>query len=189
MNDPFGREPDLVGPDPETRGIDPRGEKFFRDHMGTFMGIATYHLRNPHDAEDAVMDAVVTMHRRIDRILAAACPIALATKILRDAIKDFYRRSVRRANNEHLVSEMPSITYLMELARYDRLDRAMEELEVLAPQQALCVQLYDIVGLSYAQIAENVDITEVAARANVSRGRRQLTDLLRPDLPEEKGDS
>ncbi|TXR94514.1 sigma-70 family RNA polymerase sigma factor [Streptomyces sp. col6] len=189
MTDPFGRERDLVGPDPEPPKLDPRGEAFFRDHMETFMRIAAYRVRNPHDAEDAVMDAVVTMHRRIERILAASSPIALATKILGDAIKDHHRRSVRIATREHLVPELPSTSYFVELGRYDLLDRAMEELEVIAPQQALCVQLYDLVGLSYAQVAEIAESTESAARANVSRGRKHLTELMGTELPKEKGDS
>nr|WP_240798385.1 RNA polymerase subunit sigma [Streptomyces sp. S501] len=148
------------------------------------MGIAptTYAIRTMRGRRDGRRGDDAPQDRPI---LAAACPIALATKILRDAIKDFYRRSVRRANNEHLVSEMPSITYSWNWPDTTA-GRAMEELEV-SRRSRPCACSCTNRGLSYAQIAKNVDITEVAARANVSRGRRQLTDLLRPDLPRRKG--
>jgi len=189
MNDPSGKEPDLVGPDPEPFGIDPQGELFFREHMDTFMRIAMYRLRNLHDAEDAVMNAVLIMHRKIERIRVAAKPTALAIKMLQDSITDYSRRNVRRADYEHLVPEMPTSSYLMELGRYDQLDRAMEALEILSPVQAQCVQLHIVAGMPYAQVAEIVGITESAAKTNAFRGRKQLSDLMLTELAKEKGDS
>lgn len=191
MNDPFGKEHDLVGPDREPFQIDPQGEIFFRDHMAIFMRIAMYRLRNLHDAEDAVMNAVLNMHCKIERIRAADNPSGLAIKMLRDSITDYSRRSLRRADREHLVPETPASSALMdlvELGRYDQLDRAMEALEVLSPLQAQCVQMHDLVGLPYAQVAEIVGITVSAAKTNAHRGRKQLMVLL-TDLAKEKGDS
>ncbi|WP_432029861.1 RNA polymerase sigma factor [Streptomyces sp. 1222.5] len=192
MNDPFGKERDLIDPDPEPPGLDPKGEKFFREHLESFRRYAAYRLRNPHDADDAVMNAVLTMHRKIERILVANSPIRLAMKILQDSITDYCRRSVRLADHERLVPEMPAsshLTHLMELGRYDQLDRAMEELEVISPLQAQCVQMRDLVGMSYAQVAEIAGITENAAKTNVCRGRKHLTELMHAEPPKEKGDS
>ncbi|MGW8488270.1 RNA polymerase sigma factor [Streptomyces sp. NPDC055886] len=188
MNDPFGKERDLVGPDPEPPGIDPRGEEFFREHLDTFRRIAIYRLRNPHDADDAVMNALLTMHSKIERIIAASNPIALAMKMLNDTITDYCRTSVRIKRNEQLVAEMPAVSYLMELGRYDELDRAMEELEIVAPLQAMCVQLHHLIGLPYNQVAESAGISVAAAKTNAYRGRKQLGRMLK-ELPEEKGDS
>ncbi|MFH8371436.1 sigma-70 family RNA polymerase sigma factor [Streptomyces sp. NPDC018031] len=188
MNDPSGKERDLVGPDPEPPGLAPRGEDFFREHMETFMRIATYRLRNHHDAQDAVMNAMLTMHRKIDRILAAENPIGLAIRMLQDSITDYHRRSVRIADHEHLVPELPAIANLAELGRHDQLDRAMEALEVIAPLQAQCLQLHDLIELPYSQVAEILGITENAAKTNACRGRKQLTELMLTELPKEKGD-
>ncbi|MFH8439359.1 RNA polymerase sigma factor [Streptomyces sp. NPDC018007] len=152
------------------------------------MRIAVYRLRNQHDAEDAVMNAMLTMHSKIDRILGASNPIALATKILNDTITDYCRSSVRIARNEQPVAEMPTVSYLMDLGRHDPLDRAMEELEVVAPLQARCVQLHHLIGLSYDQVAKIADISVTAAKTNAHRGRRHLGRMLE-ELPKEKGDS
>lgn len=189
MNDPFGKEYDLVGPDPEPSEIGPQSELFFREHMDTFMRIALYRLRNLHDAEDAVMNAALIMHRRIERIRAASNPIGLAIKMLQDAITDYSRRSVRLADYEHLVADLPTSSHLIQLGRYDQLDRAMEALEILAPQQAQCVQLHALAGLPYAQVAEIVGITESAAKTYAFRGRKQLMELMLTELAKEKGDS
>ncbi|MFI2470962.1 RNA polymerase sigma factor [Streptomyces globisporus] len=80
------------------------------------------------------------------------------------------------------------MSYLMELGRYDELDRAMEELEIVAPLQAMCVQLHHLIGLPYEQVAEIAEISVAAAKTNAHRGRRQLGRMLK-ELPEEKGDS
>ncbi|WP_037632861.1 RNA polymerase sigma factor [Streptomyces erythrochromogenes] len=189
MNDPFGRENDVLGPEPARPVLDPRGEDFIREHWDMFMGIATYSLRNPHDAEDAVMDAMVIMHRKIERILVHPKPLALALRILNHAIIDFLRRAARLSGNERPVAELPTTSYLMELGRYDRLDRAMEDLAAIAPLQAQCLQLYDLLGLSYAQIAQALGITETAAKTNASRARKRLETLMLTELPKEKGDS
>lgn len=188
MNDPFGKERDLVGPDPEPPGIDPRGEEFFREHLDKFRRIAIYRLRNPHDADDAVMNALLTMHSKIERIIAASNPIGLAMKMLNDTITDYCRTNVRIKRNEQLVAEMPAVSYLMELGRYDELDRAMEELEIVSPLQAMCVQLHHLIGLPYDQVAEIAEISVAAAKTNAYRGRKQLGRMLK-ELPEEKGDS
>ncbi|MFD4543601.1 RNA polymerase sigma factor [Streptomyces bauhiniae] len=188
MTDPFGKEPDLVDPDPEPIEIDAHSDRFFREHLDTFMRLAVYRLRNRHDAEDAVMNAVVIMHRKIERIRAASNPKALAIKMLQDSITDYCRRSVRRAGHEHLVPDVPTSATLMELGRHDQLDRAMETLEVLAPLQAQCVQLHVVCELPYAQVATIVGITETAAKTNAHRGRKQLMELLK-ELAKEKGDS
>ncbi|MFB7411422.1 RNA polymerase sigma factor [Streptomyces sp. NPDC056202] len=189
MTDPFGKEPDLVDPDPGQPRIDPRGEQFFRDNLETFMGIAVYKLRSPHDADDAVMIAVEAMHKKIERILAHPNPIALAMTILNHTIIDYMRVSARMNARECLVREVPATTYLMDLGRYDRLDRAMEALEATAPTQAACLVLYDLIGLSYTQIAHTLGVTPGAAKTNVSRGRKQLETLMLTELPKEKGDS
>lgn len=188
MTDPFGKEHDVVDPDPEPIGITAQSDRFFREHMDIFMRIAVYRLRNRHDAEDAVMNAVLDMHRKIERIRAASNPTALAIKMLQDSITDYSRRSVRRADREHLVSEVPAGVTLMELGRHDQLDRAMEALEVLSPLQAQCVQLHVLCELPYAQVAEIVGTTATAAKTNAHRGRKQLMELLK-ELAKEKGDS
>ncbi|CAL9675201.1 RNA polymerase sigma factor [Streptomyces sp. enrichment culture] len=188
MTDPSGKEHDLVGPDPEPSGIDPQNELFFRDHMDTFMRIAVYRLRNRHDAEDAVMNAVLIMHRKIERIRAADNPTGLAIKMLQNSITDYSRRSIRLATHEHLVPDTPTSSTLMELGRYDQLDRAMEALEVLSPLQAQCVQLHFLCELPYAQVAEIAGITANAAKTNAHRGRKQLMVLL-TELAKEKGAS
>jgi RNA polymerase sigma-70 factor (ECF subfamily) len=60
-----------------------------------------------------------------------------------------------------------------------RLEEALGRIE---PGQAEAVRLRALAGLSYAEIAEALEMTEAAVKAAVFRARRHLADLLSPYL-------
>ncbi|MFC5855897.1 hypothetical protein ACFPZI_30220 [Streptomyces chlorus] len=113
-------------------------------------------MRDPHDADEALMDAAVVMYRKWPRILAHANPIALAHRILDNAITDFYRRRARTAGREVSHAElsyadMPTADDLMLLRGHDRLDRALADLDQRAPLQANCVRLRYLTELDFTE--------------------------------------
>ncbi|MFG2717906.1 RNA polymerase sigma factor [Streptomyces sp. NPDC048416] len=190
MNDAPGQEYHLIEPDPERPALPPDFDSFFRRHKDEFLRIAQYRLRNLHDADDALMEAALVMHRKAERILAHPNPIALAHRILNNAIVDFYRRRVRISSRERSVAEPPDSAYLTELRGSDRLDRAVEYLRTIAPLQAQCLELHHLAELTYKEIARRLEITENAAKTNACKGKKKLETLMRTDLPDvEKGDS
>ncbi|MDQ0994716.1 RNA polymerase sigma factor [Streptomyces sp. V3I7] len=162
-------------------------EAFFSQHMGEFIRVAGARTRNPHDADEVLMDAAVVMYRKWERILAHPNPIALAHRILEGAIVDFYRRRARTADREVSYGELtyadvPTADDLLLLRGHDRLDRALAELEQRAPLQASCVRLRYLAELGFAEIAARLDITSNAAKANVHLGLKNLNRLI--DLPD-----
>ncbi|MFE6682579.1 RNA polymerase sigma factor [Streptomyces sp. NPDC057729] len=168
---------------------------FFARHKDDFLRVAAGRLRNLHDADEALMDAAIQMHRKWPRIEAHSNPIALAYTILNAKITDFYRRRARYADHEVPVGT-DSTTYadtvnvddILMLRGYEPLDRALAELQEHAPKQADCVRLHYLSGMSYDEIAEYLNITKGAAKGNTHLGRKRLHDLM--DLPEPgKGDS
>ncbi|MEV8529273.1 sigma-70 family RNA polymerase sigma factor [Streptomyces sp. NPDC052000] len=190
MNDASGQEHHLIEPDPERPALPADFDSFFRRHKDEFLRIAQYRLRNLHDADDALMEAALVMHRKAERILAHPNPIALAYKILNNAIIDFYRNRVRISAREHSVAEPPDSSYLTELRGSDQLDRAMEELRKIAPLQAQCLELHHLAELTYKEIALRLEISESAAKTNACKGKKKLEHLMLMDLPDmEKGDS
>lgn len=158
-------------------------EAFFERHKGEFLRIAGARTRNPHDADEVLMDAAVVMYRKWPRVLAHPNPIALAQRILEAAIVDFYRRRARTAGREVSYGELsyaevPTADDLLQLRGHDRLDRALADLEQRAPAQASCVRLRYLAELDFAAIAARLDITTNAARANVHLGLKSLHRLI-----------
>lgn len=166
---------------PEPAALPADFEVFFAQHKLTFLRTAGSRLRNPRDAEDALMDAALTMFRKWERIQAHANPMALAHKIVSEAAIDFYRRRARVARHEQTRSSPPDASYVMELGSHHLLDNALEALESTAPLQANSVRLRHLVDLSYEDVAQRLNITVGAARTNVSLGLKKLATLM--DLP------
>ncbi|MFF9490239.1 RNA polymerase sigma factor [Streptomyces sp. NPDC014676] len=168
-------------------------EVFFARYKGDFLRITGSRLRDPHDADEALMDAAVVMYRKWPRILAHANPIALAHRILDNAITDFYRRRARTAGREVSHSEfsyadVPTADDLMLLRGHDRLDRALADLDQRAPLQANCVRLRYLTELDFTEIATRLGITPSAAKTNVHLGLKKLHHLM--GLPDTgKGDT
>ncbi|WP_424864098.1 RNA polymerase sigma factor [Streptomyces sp. MMS24-I29] len=67
---------------------------------------------------------------------------------------------------------------LMELRGYDRLDRARAVLQERAPKQAECVRLRYFEEMGFAEIADRLNITPGAAKANVRLGLKALQALM-----------
>ena len=163
-------------------------EVFFARHKSEFLRVAGARLRDPHDADEALMEAALTMYRKWPRILAHANPIALAHRILDSAIIDFYRRRARTSDREithgqFAYADVPTADDLLFLRGHDRLDRALADLEQRAPLQASCVRLRYLAELDFDEIAARMGITPGAARTNVHLGlKKHLMGL--PDTGE-----
>jgi RNA polymerase sigma-70 factor (ECF subfamily) len=167
-------------------------EAFFTRYKPEFLRITGARLRDPHDADEALMDAAVVMYRKWSRILVHPNPIALAHRILDSAIIDFYRRRTRMTNREIVYGELtyadvPTVDDLLFLRGHDRLDRALAELDQRAPLQASCVRLRYLTELDFGEIATRLSITPGAAKTNVHLGLKKLAHLIGPpDMGKEK---
>jgi RNA polymerase sigma-70 factor (ECF subfamily) len=158
-------------------------EAFFARHMSEFLRVAGSRTRDRHDADEVLMEAALLMYRKWPRILAHPNPIALAYRILENAIADFYRRKARTAGREVSYGEfsyadLPTADDLLGLRGHDLLDRALAELENQAPLQAQCVRLRYLAELDFTEIAARLDITANAAKTNVHLGLKKLTRLI-----------
>ncbi|WEH37251.1 RNA polymerase sigma factor [Streptomyces sp. AM 4-1-1] len=169
-------------------------QEFVERHMPEFMRLAMGRLRNLYDADEAVQNAAVNMYAKWTVIEAHANPLALALSMVRAATIDYYRRRARLAGREiplpnSGLPRTPSADDLLELRGYDRLDQARAALEERAPKQAECVRLRYLEEKNSAEIAEYLNISPGAAKANIYLGLKALHALM--DLPEpgKRGDS
>lgn len=93
-------------------------------------------------------------------------------------------RALRRLGLERPDLDATDAANLMEVAGLTDLRIAVAaELEALSEKHRDAVRLRVVDELSYAQVAERLEISEPAARARVSRGLRALSRALEPSVP------
>ena len=184
---------DVPDDPPPAHQIDAEFAVFLAQHKDVFMRQAINHLQNLHDADEALMDAALTIYRKWSMIRAHPKPLALARTIVKAKCIDFYRSRARRTGQEALGYESgypaaPTADDLLTLRGYDALEHALSHLEKRAPKQAECVRLRYLEGYEFEEISEELDISKGAVKSNISLGLKNLNALM--NLPKTgKGDS
>lgn len=165
-----------AGPDGLDAAEVPRDERWlaavYRDHGRVLFGAALRLLGRPEDAEDAVQDAFVALHRAA-AVAEADVPRWLHRVVINASLDRLRRRARWRAveidDDAFQVPSAPSIG-----ARLD-LERAVGAL----PERARVVfLLHDAEGLSHDEIATLLGVTEGTSKSQLARARALLRERL-----------
>lgn len=135
-------------------------------------------------AEDLVQDALVRAWLARDRFREGARPYPWLARILRNAFLDHVRSArVRRERPTEAPPERasPEPSPLDAVESRRRAAAVRDAVSRLPPDMALVVTLVDLDGMDYAEAAEVLDIPVGTVRSRLSRARRRLRGLLRPD--------
>ena len=172
----------------------PDRERFEHDaleHLDSMYRTALRMTRNPQDAEDLVQEALVRAFRFYDRFEAGTNFRAWLFRILTNTYINAYRKKrvrpqesslddteefflySRLAGDGEAVDDVAD-TVLDRLGASD-IQRAIDQ---LPPQFRTTVQLADVEGLSYAEIAEATGVAKGTVMSRLFRGRRQLQKAL-----------
>jgi RNA polymerase sigma-70 factor (ECF subfamily) len=171
-------------------------KKSFEDqalqHLDALYRTALRMTRNPSDAEDLVQDALVRAYRFYDRFEQGTNFRAWLFKILTNTYINSYRRKQGRPQESSLEDTEEFFLYNqlqgdavervtdVEDTVLDRLGAAdiQRAIDQLPPQFRTTVQLADVEGLSYAEIAEATGVAKGTVMSRLFRGRRQLQRAL-----------
>jgi RNA polymerase sigma-70 factor (ECF subfamily) len=134
-------------------------EKIYRDHGERMKSIAYNHLGNISDAEDAVQEAFVKVHRSASTYTGEAAFSTWLYRVLINTCYDALRKRQRR------IRETPiddTIAFSRAASSVDDVKRiALSRMLAELPQQRQTVfVLFEIEGLSHAEIAGILDISE-----------------------------
>lgn len=137
-----------------------------------------------HDADDVVQETYVRAYRGLARFREEAMFTTWLHRITANSASTFIgRRSRHRHRDLDDVIDIAdySADHNPELqAEASMTGRHLERaLSVLPQRLRSVVELRDIHGLSHREIAEELDITESAAKVRLHRARHRLRDLLR----------
>ncbi len=160
-------------------------------HLDALYRTALRMTRNPSDAEDLVQDALVRAYRFYDRFEPGTNFRAWLFKILTNTYINSYRRKQGRPQESSLddtedfflynqlsdeVGEVPDVeNTVLDRLGADAIQRAIDQ---LPPQFRTTVQLADVEGLSYNEIAEATGVAKGTVMSRLFRGRRQLQRAL-----------
>jgi RNA polymerase sigma-70 factor, ECF subfamily len=140
-------------------------------------------VRDPHDAEDAMQNALSTIWKRWKFVFSHPNPQAVILKICIDAAYDHARRRYRDRRERESLSEStgpadasrtpPQLVQDTELHH-----ELMSAIERLPRNQAIATLLRFVEGQSYGEIAAALGCSEVTARKHISRARSRLKAAL-----------
>jgi RNA polymerase sigma factor (sigma-70 family) len=129
----------------------------------------------PEDAEDAAQEALIVLYRKIGTLRAAA---ALGSWMFQVVRNECIRRS-------RLMLRIPISTAVVESSAEDavlarlEIERIVDSIAELPPEQRAVLVLRDIRGLSGAATAQALGISRAAMKSRLHRGRETLHSRLR----------
>jgi RNA polymerase sigma factor (sigma-70 family) len=129
----------------------------------------------PEDAEDAAQEALIVMYRKIGTLRATA---ALASWMFQIVRNECIRRT-RVALRKPIFADTagPSAEDVA-LARLE-IERIVDSIAELPPEQRAVIVLRDIHGLSGAATAQTLGLSRAAMKSRLHRGRETLRSGLR----------
>ena len=148
--------------------------------------------RNPSDAEDLMQDTFVKAWRGFDSYMPGRPFLNWLLRIMQRAYLDSRRRDnpIRKADSlnsmispadgeiQELPIQDPGPTADDELL-HDELSRELRvALEELPDVYRTAIQLCDLEGMSYSEIADQQNTTVGTVRSRIHRGRKMLRDIV-----------
>lgn len=168
-------------------------QRVIDQHAGRVFTLACYTLGSRQDAEDVTQEVLLRYWKHADRVDPARVEGWLV-RVTTNACRDVMRRHTRRREVvggeacDVALDEAPGVEPLPEAA-VEATERA-EQLRALLSQlhepYRSVVVLREVQGLSYAAIAEALEMTLANVRVTLHRGRRRLAELVARRQADEK---
>ncbi len=167
------------------KGDIPAFETLVRRHHRTLYKFALGITRgNEHDAADILQEALIKAFLGIDRFEERSSFSSWLWRIIRNVFIDQVR--LRGLETEPLDEEEGEAaregTPEEQLLEQERRDHLLALVARLPEKHAEIVILVELMGLSYEEAAEYLDIPVGSVRSRLSRAREQLTELVEKNM-------
>jgi RNA polymerase sigma-70 factor (ECF subfamily) len=157
-------------------------ESIYRQHGDRMKSIAFNHLGNMSDAEDAVQETFLKVHRAASTFNAEAAFATWVYRILINTCYDLLRKRKRRGDESPIddLFELSRAASNVDDAKRITLRKLLNDL----PEQRRSVfVLFEIEGLSHAEIGQILDISEGNSKWILFATKKQLQEKWRNDSP------
>ena len=152
-------------------------------HLDRMLGFAKRRTPTPSDAEDAVQEACVRAWTAFGDLRDDTKTRAWLYRILRGVLSDAGEKLARRSAlvsmtrlddvHEELLASHTDSVFSEVAARIDS-EQLGEALGLIPRDFAIAVELHDIDGFKYHEIADIVDVPLGTVMSRIARGRRLL---------------
>jgi RNA polymerase sigma-70 factor (family 1) len=161
-------------------------EHLLREHWAPLVRFARRMLPGADDPQDVVQDVFVRLWRRREALKTDGSVRALLFTMTRNAALDEIRRQGRRdraaaAQDPRRSTPLPS----QDLAADELAAAAREAVAALPPKRQSVFRLVREEGLSYAEVAEVMNVSPQTVANQMSLAMADLRKALRNHLPEE----
>jgi RNA polymerase sigma-70 factor (ECF subfamily) len=157
-------------------------EEIYRRFGERMKSIAWNHLGNPADAEDAVQETFLKIHRAASTYTGEASFSTWAFRILVNTCYDLLRRRKRRID-EAPIDELPETSARTAPTVDDAKRITLRKLLSELPEQRRTVfSLFEIEGLSHAEIGTILGITEGNSKWILFATKKELQQKWRQQL-------
>ncbi len=134
---------------------------------------------NREDAEDVVQETMIRVWNRRDQWEQIESIEAFCTTICRNLALDKTKRASNQdASLDNEGHDAPDHSYSAnpeeQAVQRDRVERVRRLMDLLPEKQRTCMQLRDVEGKSYKEIAAVMDITEQQVKINIFRARQSI---------------
>jgi RNA polymerase sigma-70 factor, ECF subfamily len=156
-------------------------------HLDRLCGFARRRTGVLGDAEDAVQDACMRAWTAFDELRDETRVRAWLYRILRTVLSDALKKEGRRRQlvsmtrledaHEAMVGGDPDFAFAEVVARIDR-EVLQAALETIPEDFATAVELHDIDGFKYQEIADITEVPIGTVMSRISRGRRLLAGAI-----------
>ena len=134
---------------------------------------------NREDAEDVVQETMIRVWNRRDQWEQIESIEAFCTTICRNLALDKTKRASNQdASLDDEGHDAPDQSYSAnpeeQAMQRDKVERVRRLMDQLPEKQRTCMQLRDVEGKSYKEIAAVMDITEQQVKINIFRARQSI---------------
>jgi RNA polymerase sigma-70 factor (ECF subfamily) len=156
-------------------------ETLFRLHYGRLVRALTLVCGDREQAADAVQEAFVKAHLRWRRLQHYDDPVGWIRRVAVNGLRDHHRRNTRKSAAMDRLGSLTT-TVADDAAADDPMsdEGIMQLLNGLPKQQRLSLALFYVDGLSVAETAATLGISEGAVKFHLHQGREKLRGQLDP---------
>jgi len=152
-------------------------EELYSRHADRMKSVAYHHLGTRTEAEEAVQETFLKIHRSAGTYKADAPFISWAYRILINTCHDIVRQRARRA--EELPVDIVTHDFQASRSSDDALRATLRKLiSRLKEQQRSVFLLYEVEGMSHREIGEVLDIRESYSKWLLHAAKRRLQAML-----------
>lgn len=147
------------------------------------MGLCLRYAGNREDAEEIFHDSMIKIYKSLEKFKGDSSLKTWISRIGVNTALDFLRKKKNALMVEHISDNVLNVVEsdVEEEVSFEA-EMALKLLNKLSSNQQIIINLFVIDDLSHREIAERLNISEEASRAQYSRAKRALADLVKITL-------